>query len=705
MANALTHAASPYLRQHAENPVDWVEWGDAAFAEARRRGVPVLVSIGYATCHWCHVMAHECFEDPAIAAEMNARFVNVKVDREELPEVDAIYLDALQALTGRGGWPLNAFVDHDGRPFFALTYAPPPRWMDLLRSLSDLWQNDRPRLDEAAAELTGHLREASQRRPAEAPNDLGDRLSRRLSPRFDTEHPGFGRAPKFPPSQLLQWLLAAPEAVERGAEMVEGILEAMQDGGIHDRVGGGFHRYSTDREWRVPHFEKMLYDNAQLAVAYAQAGGLLGRPDFTRTAVRIGEYLLRDMRVEDADGRLVGYATAEDADDAGPRAAGECAEGGYYALPPTHLAKVVGPGQAERLAHAWDLAEGAPAIGPSGHLEPVTRHIPHPRARDLAAVAASLGLPDAEALRATWEPLLPALRRARDAGRRPIRDDKVLTDLNGLVLSAFATLGRLAPAPADRARFTAATRELEEALAARHPPEGLLRLGAPSPRPGVVTDYGLLAVGLIDAYRVLRDPNLIVRAARLVDEACARLGAEGGGFFMTPADRADLVLRAREDLDGPHPSGQHALALAASRLEAITGEPRWRAVAEGVVRAQAERLGAVPEACATLGLAVDTLTRGAIVVVVAGQGRDAGRLLSVARASANPRVFAVDATRAPDWETTRMRQAERATAWVCEGMTCHLPTADPDALAAILAGLEGRQVVAVADPELADLTD
>jgi uncharacterized protein YyaL (SSP411 family) len=684
MANALTHAASPYLRQHAEHPVAWVEWGEAAFAEARRRGVPLLISIGYATCHWCHVMAHECFEDPAIAEVMNAHFVNVKVDREELPEVDAIYLDALQALTGRGGWPLNAFVDHDGRPFFALTYAPPPRWMDLITSISDLWRGDRRRLDEAATELTAHLRDATLRRPADVPADLSERLATRLAQRFDAEHPGLGRAPKFQPSQLLLWLLHAGDEVRGGRAMTVGILEAMQDAGIHDRVGGGFHRYSTDRAWRVPHFEKMLYDNAQLAVAYAQAGVFFGRADFSRTAVRIGEYLLRDMRVEDAAGRFEGYATAEDADDTGPLGPGECAEGGYYALSPQLVARVVGPGHAEHLVRAWDLAEGAPEIGPSGHLEPVTRHIPHPRAQSLDATASALGVESAEALRASWEPHLPALRRARNAARRPMRDDKVLTDMNGLALSALATLARLAPLAADRARFLAATSELSEALARRHPAAGLLRLGPPSPRPAVATDYGLLALGLVDAYRALGDPALVARAERVVDEAVARLGAEGGGFIKTPAGRTDLVLRAREDVDGPHPSGQHALALAATRLDVITGEARWRAIAEGVVGAQAERLAAVPEACATLGLAVDTLTRGARVVVVAGKGQEAARLLAIARRAVDPRVFAVDATRAPEWGTTRERQAGHGAAWLCEGSACHLPTTDPEALAASL---------------------
>ncbi len=683
MPNALLHAASPYLRQHANHPVAWVEWGPAAFAEARRRDVPVIVSIGYATCHWCHVMAHECFENETLADLMNRNYVCIKVDREELPEVDAIYIDAVRALTGRAGWPLNAFVDHDGRPFFVGTWFAPARWREVLQTLSDLWQNERPRIAEAATQLTEHLCASDRDVSGEVPPDLIERLSARLEQSWDEEHPGFSHAPKFPPTQLLQLISMAGSAFRGGASKVEAVLEAMQDAGLHDRIGGGFHRYATDNTWRVPHFEKMLYDNAQLAVAYAMAAVRTGRSDFARTALGIGNYLLRDMRVETPAGELIGYATAEDADDSGP----ESGEGGYYAVSPAHLRTVVDVPTAALLAASWDLADGSAHIGPSGHPEPVASHIPHPRGAPLATIASQNGFASIQALRASWEQWLPLLRRARNPRIRPMRDDKVLTDLNGLALSAFAALGRLAPEAGARARFEAATAELAEALAARHTPDGLLRLGAPAPRPGFVTDYGLLALGLLDAFQLLGDPQLVVRAEAIVDEAVARLAAPDGGFYTTPAGRTDLLRRSREDSDGPHPAGQHALALAAARLFELTGAERFATIADGVIRSRAAWLARAPDACPTLAAAHLFRSRGAIVVVVGG-GAGAASLLAIARRAPDARVLVVDAVRcaAMAWPVLEgRRDAERPTAWVCEHATCLLPAHDGRALAASLA--------------------
>ncbi len=496
MPNALATSASPYLKQHADNPVAWQPWGETAFAEARRRDVPVLVSIGYSTCHWCHVMAHESFEDADTAALMNAHFVCIKVDREEHPEVDAIYMDAVQALTGHGGWPLNAFTDADGRPFHALTYLPRPAWRKLLDHLAALWRDDRARIAAAAQQITAHLQDEAVA-PGALPADLWSGLERNLARAWDGAAPGWSygeaKAPKFPSSQVLPLLLDSGRAPAlRQAELV---LEAMQDAGIHERVGGGFHRYSVDRHWRLPHFEKMLYDNAQLIAAYARAALVLGRPDFMRTAVNAGDYLLRDLRVVEG-GAFLGYASAEDADDPD-------GEGSFYAWPPAELAAALGAEAGAALAAAWDITPGARPASAHGHVEPIVSHIPHPRGTALARLAPD---GDVQALRAAWEPHLPLLRARRAARPRPGRDDKVLTDQNGLALEAFAALGRFS----GEARFTAACAELAALLMARHHADGLIRLpgaaGQPA-RPAYITDYGALVTGLCAAFDLLGDPR------------------------------------------------------------------------------------------------------------------------------------------------------------------------------------------------------
>jgi hypothetical protein len=667
--NALIHAQSPYLQQHAHNPVAWVEWSGAAFAEARRRDVPVLVSIGYSTCHWCHVMAHECFEDAETAALMNALFVNIKVDREEHPEVDEIYMDAVQALTGHGGWPLNAVVDHDGRPFFAGTYFPREQWRSLVQQLSDVWQRDRPRVHATAQRLTDHLLLMAESTGDQAalPGDVWERLDASLERTWDGADPGFSGRPKFPPSQLLEVLVrrAGDGAAQDGRRMGEAVLEAMQDAGIHDRVGGGFHRYSVEETWRVPHFEKMLYDNAQLIGDYAVAGALLGRADFTRTATNAADYLLRDMRVYDDGGAFVGYASAEDADDPG-------GEGSFYAWSPDQLRAALPADAAEALIAAWDVAPGVAHRGPSGHMEPVTSHIPQPRRAALAELAPG---GDAQALRASWERWLPTLREARSSRPRPGRDDKVLTDLNGLALRAFALLAR----HTGEARFVAAARELAEVLSRRVTAAGLVRMPG---RPAFVTDYGHLLMGLTDAYGLLGDPGLVALAERVAAEAIERLAAPDGGFYTTPAGRGDLIRRSREHTDNAYPSGLHGLAVGFGRLFALTGDERWRVAQDGILTVQAPIVAQAPTACATLLLAWLERT-STMTVVVAGQGEATDALLATARAStrAGLQVVPVAGHEGLPWSILDgRRELSAPEALVCIGDACLLPARTPDEL-------------------------
>ncbi len=658
MANALATSASPYLRQHQDNPVDWRPWSAEAFAEARRRDVPVLVSIGYSTCHWCHVMAHECFEDKATAALMNERLVCIKVDREEHPEVDAIYMDAVQALAGHGGWPLNAFADHDGRPFYAVTYLPRERWGMLVEHLAALWAGDRERVARAAHDITAHIADEPP-----AHGDIGEEvweaLARQLQHGFDPEHPGYGwnpqRAPKFPPSQLLGLLVASGRApmVAQAAQ----VLEAMQDSGLHDRVGGGFHRYSVDRQWRVPHFEKMLYDNAQLATVYARAGVALGRPDFLRTAIHVGDYLLRDLQV--GGGQAFGLASAEDADDPG-------GEGSFYAWSPAELAQLLGEADGRSLSEAWDLQPGEREVGPSGHHEPISSHIPHPRGGAFQRLDAA----ERERERERWEPFLPRLRAVRERRARPGRDDKVLTDQNGLALEAFAALARMS----GEARFSDACAVLARTVLARRAAGGLERLPG---RAAYITDYGAAVAGLCAAFDLLGDPALVGGAEAIAQEAVERLRADDGGFYATPAGRSDLIRRSRESTDNAWPAGQHSLALGMVRLWNITGSSRWQALAEGVFATAAHSATAHPTAMATLLMAWRQARRGHRSVVVGGPAADAltQSLLARARRASDPGIAIIPASacRGQPWSTLSGREDLAAQALVCLEASCLAP--------------------------------
>jgi uncharacterized protein YyaL (SSP411 family) len=459
----------------------------------------------------------------------------------------------------------------------------------------------------------------------------------------------------------------------------------MQDAGIHDRVGGGFHRYSVDRQWRLPHFEKMLYDNAQLIGAYAGAGVQLGRADFSRTAVNAGDYLLRDLRVLH-EGRFLGYAAAEDADDPG-------GEGSFYAWSPAQLAATLGAETATRLAAQWDLSPGEPERGPHGHVDPVVSHIPHPRGADLKALAVG---GDVQALRTSWEPHLPPLRAARATRPRPGRDDKVLTDQNALALEAFAALGRFT----GEARFVDACRELAGVLVARHEADGLKRLVYPghAGRPAFITDYGSLVAGLLAAFDLLGEPALVGAAIRVADEAVAQLRADDGGFYVTPAGRADLVRRGREQTDNAWPAGQNSLALGFVRLWNLTGAGRWRALAEGVFSATAAIAGQAPSACATLLSAWLQANRGHLTAVVAGDAADqrTRALLAACRRStiAGLAIVPVAACRGEAWECLEGRkELAEPQALICVGSGCLAPAKTVAEVAARLAEVEKQLMV------------
>ncbi|MCU0622081.1 MAG: thioredoxin domain-containing protein, partial [Gemmatimonadales bacterium] len=518
--NRHAHATSPDQHQHPHNPVDWYEWGDEALARARAEDRPLLLSIGYSACHWCHVMAHESFEDPATAALMNAHFVNVKVDREERPDLDDIYMAATQAMNqGQGGWPMTVFLTPDQRPFFAGTYFPPrdghgrPGFPTLLRRIAELWERDRARLEAQGSQLTDLLRDAARAAPgAVDPDATIEAALASLARSFDATWGGFGRAPKFPPSQSLRLLLRAwrrrddPQALR----MVTTTLDAMAAGGMHDHLAGGFCRYSTDERWLVPHFEKMLYDNAQLAVAYLEGWQATGRARYAEVAARTLDYVLREMTAPEG-----GFWSATDADSEGE-------EGRFFVWTPAQVHEVVDPADAALVLDWFDIREGG---NWEGHAIPNT---PQP----LATVAARHGITETDAS-ARIARARDRLLRARAQRVPPALDDKILTAWNGLMLGAMADGARVL---GERRWRDAAVRAADFALESLRRPDGGLyrtwRRGT-ARLDGYLEDYAFLADGLVSLYEAGADARYLREARVLMERVRTEFRADDGGFYGT----------------------------------------------------------------------------------------------------------------------------------------------------------------------------
>ncbi|RLD32414.1 MAG: hypothetical protein DRI73_07085 [Bacteroidetes bacterium] len=577
-SNHLEGSSSPYLLQHADNPVHWLPWGDEAFAEARRLDRPILVSIGYSTCHWCHVMEHESFEDPDTASIMNDLLITIKVDREQLPEVDAFYMEAASLMGGSTGWPLNVFIDHEGKPFYAGTYFPTANWQNLIQRVDELWLTQRDKLYESGDSLTNAIQQYSSRSAgslslSEFTIENGKLVSENyissLVSRFDKEYPGFPSAggTQFPPTASLSFLLEYPDI--RGKDMAEKILETMQYSGLHDRVGGGFHRYTTDRAWRIPHFEKMLYDNAQLMALYARASVIFDRSDFLQTSIDIGDYLIRDMKVFDENGNFSGFATAEDADD-------PVGEGAFYAWSPEEIRKLLPKDIAEDLIKFWDIKA---YNGERSH-EPVPGWIPY-----------SLGkldnsIPD----RSLYRDILLDTRNKRP---RPGRDYKVLTDLNGLTLEGFSILARVS----GETRFIKEVDNISAFLIDRYIKEGVVRISGIAP---YITDYAYMVTGLTSAYPILEDPHLIQIAEEISAKAVVDLSTGLGSFYSSPKDSLNLPVRKVDSFDTQIPSGLNSLALGFARLYGITGNESYKTKVEKILESQKDLMLSYPGAYSTL---------------------------------------------------------------------------------------------------------
>ncbi|MGZ6295618.1 MAG: thioredoxin domain-containing protein [Candidatus Limnocylindrales bacterium] len=701
--NRLAGETSPYLLQHAHNPVDWFPWGPEAFERARLLDRPIFLSIGYAACHWCHVMERESFEDPATAADLNRSFVAIKVDREERPDLDALYMDAVQALTGQGGWPMNTFLTPDGRPFYGGTYFPPerrhglPAFREVLASIALAWYDDRAAVEAAATRLAEAVAAAQGGPAGQAAHPTGPGRLMGLDGRplvgrpppalsvdqalleaaveeiergFDPQGGGWGATPKFPQPMTLEFLLRRHLAT--GSELPLAIahrsLEAMAAGGIYDQLGGGFARYATDAAWLVPHFEKMLYDNAQLARVYLHAWQVTGEARYRAVTEETLDYLLREMAEPDGT-----FGASQDADTAG-------VEGGSYTWAAAEVAARLGPDGA-LFAAAYDVTAAGNWEGRT-----ILRRV----ASD-AALAVHHGLTEAEVGRRLAE-ARQRLLVARQERPQPARDDKALAAWNGLALAALAE----ASAAFGRADYRAAAERAANALLTHLPgPDGRLGRSWKDGRvsqAGVLEDHADLAEGLLALYQATFEERWFVAARDLLERVLAHFADPAGGFFDTADDHERLIARPKGLTDNALPSGNAMAATALLRLAALTGEGRYRTAAEQALGLVTGLVGRYATAFAQWLVALDLAARpiDEVAIVGAPEEADTQALLRAVRSRYRPQLVLASTT--PLAETTsavpllhgRPQLDGRATAYVCRAFACQRPVTSPGDLEAQL---------------------
>jgi len=671
VTNRLAGETSPYLLQHKDNPVDWWPWSPAAFDEARTRGVPVLLSVGYAACHWCHVMAHESFEDAVTAAQMNEHFVCIKVDREERPDVDAIYMDATQALTGHGGWPMTCFLTPEGQPFYCGTYYPNrplqgmPSFRQVLEAVSQAWVDRRDELTNAGADVVRLLGERAavptEQTPPDA--DILEAAVASLRSDFDPAHGGFGGAPKFPPSAVLEFLLRHGSL---GAlEMVADTCTAMARGGMYDQLAGGFARYSVDNAWIVPHFEKMLYDNAQLVRIYVHWWRATGSPFARRIAIETAQFMIDDLRTPEG-----GFASALDADTNG-------VEGSTYVWTRGQLLDLLGVDDAQWAADLLLVtANGTFEHGSSVLQLPVD-----------PTVLAETPLSDDEG---RWSRIRSMLLDARRKRPQPGRDDKVVAAWNGLAIAALAEAGVLF----DRDDFIDAAVDSARLLIGVHLVDGRLRRvsrdGAVGQPAGVLEDYADVAEGLLVLAQVTASRELLDQAGALLDACLSHFADGSGGFFDTADDAETLVRRPQNLTDDATPAGQSALAQALLTYAALTGSTSHRAAAEAALGATRVLGGSYPRAAGWGLAAAAALLAGPAEIAIVGTSGATTELERAAWMTTSPgAVIAVGRGAEPAWAPlleSRDAIDGAPTAYVCRQFVCLRPVTTLQEFAAALAG-------------------
>jgi hypothetical protein len=678
VTNRLSQSTSPYLQQHAHNPVDWHPWGQEALERARAQDKPIFLSIGYAACHWCHVMAHESFEDPDTAAYLNAHFVSIKVDREERPDLDAIYMEAVVAISGQGGWPMSVFLMPDGEPFFGGTYFPPtarhglPAFRSVLQAIQRAWSQDRARLQAAGHEVRQLLERKTRLdgdiRPLE--RAVIEESAETLFRTYDWTHGGWGNAPKFPQPMSIESLFRKHHrhADTLALDMARHALASMAAGGIHDQLGGGFHRYATDRQWLIPHFEKMLYDNSLLARAYLHDWQITGNPSSRRVAEAVLDFLLREMRHPEG-----GLASSLDADSEG-------VEGSFYTWTQAEIERILGAGESGAIFCA------AHGVTPQGNFE--GKSILHRPLSDSSA-ADRFHL-DHQALESIVERGRNALLVARGERVRPARDDKIISEWNGLALAAMSEAGRAL----GRQDYVVAAQSLGAFSAEVLAPEGQAvrawRDGRTS-SPGFLADHASLGVGLLALYQMDFDNRWFTTAQALAEGILAHFSDPQGGFFDTDDRHELLILRPKAVQDNAVPSG-NALALELLlQLYALTGDSRYGEPAERALGPMTAHLHQHPTAFTAWLNAYDQALGPVHQLAIIGDRtqEDFHALAHVIASHYLPRLVVAGGASSqpgqPPLLDGRKMQAGNATAYLCQGFTCQLPTDSPETLAAQIA--------------------
>lgn len=675
--NRLINETSPYLLQHAHNPVDWYTWGEDAFERARREDKPVLLSIGYSACHWCHVMERESFEDEAIAKLMNDNFVNIKVDREERPDLDTIYMNAVQMMTGHGGWPMTVFLTPDGKPFYGGTYFPPndrhgmPGFPRILIALAEAYRERRDEIESSADGALGELKRLDRiaQQEGELGYEIADHAANQLLRTLDPVNGGFGNRPKFPPSMSLQFLLRQWRRTKDASALnaVELTLNKMARGGMYDQLGGGFHRYSVDEKWLAPHFEKMLYDNALLSRVYTEAFLATGNEFYRRIATETLDYVVREMT-----DRSGGFYSTQDADSEGE-------EGKFFVWTPEEVVALLGEEDARLFNRYFDVSEmgnfeGHSILHVDEDVDVIARLMRAPRERLLEVI----------------ERGRPILFDAREKRVKPYRDEKILTAWNGLMMRSFAEASRAF----DRKDYLeAATRNAEFLLANLRRDGRLLRTykDGESKLNGYLEDYAYVVDGLLALYEASFDLRWFEEARALTETMIEQFqDAEAGGFFFTSADHETLITRTKDFYDNAIPSGNSVAAAALLRLSLFTGEDRYRQIAETILRLMKSTMMRAPSAFGYLLSALDLLLASPyeIAIIGAPEAEDTRAMINVVFKRYLPNKVVAFAPEADSRASRTIKLLEgrdridgKATAYVCRDFYCESPTTDAGKLA------------------------
>jgi uncharacterized protein YyaL (SSP411 family) len=688
--NRLANSKSPYLLQHADNPVDWYPWGPEAFAKAKEEDKPIFLSIGYATCHWCHVMEHESFEHPLVASLMNEAFVNIKVDREERPDIDQVYMTVCQMLTGSGGWPLTIIMSPDKKPFYAATYVPRESqhgrigMLDLVPRVAEVWRTDRDGIRGTSEQILAAL-EKTEQRSSESNIDKTsiDSAFNQFAGRYDRTHGGFGSAPKFPSPHNLVFLTRYWRRTgnEKALEMVTNTLEQMRLGGVYDQVGFGFHRYSTDAEWLVPHFEKMLYDQAMMVFAYTEAWLATANPAFERTVREIVTYVLRDMTSPEG-----GFYSAEDADSEGE-------EGLFYLWTTEEVEGILGKDDAAFAAAVWNL-EPEGNYNDEARRVRTGRNIPHLR-RSHEESALELKMTE-EDFEKRLESVRSRLFEVREGRIHPLKDDKVLADWNGLMAGAMAFAGRVFDEPRwidageESAAFVMEKMHSEKGRMLHRWREGDASI------PAFLDDYVFMTMAMLELYDATFNSEYLEHARSLQQQTNELFwDTKGSGFFFTATDNEELLVRQKEVYDGAIPSGNSTAADNFVRLARLTSDLEYLQGADHIFAAFANEANQLPSAHSQLIAALQRGVGPSLEVVIAGEPKadDTNALLSTVRGMYLPQAAVLLVPPGEEGAAIRKlapfaesyeRVDGKAAAYVCRDFTCQLPTTDPAKLEELL---------------------